>query len=233
MERLINKTDKSRLSFLFTSGAARVAAAALALVIVAAAVFAVPAVRGAFGAKVEDNVLYRSENGDVVVRAVEPLETPEKAFVQWAPLTEKIMKSVTNVISGTITDITEISMTYLIEDHDVTDYWSLITIDVKDTIKGGLPKDEAVTFMFPVCSRFSIEGITPEKGKEYVFFLRRTEDLGTEPDYTTIADYMYSVQSYCLVPLEEIQPIGLLDVIGADKETCGQRFIDKLKEYFD
>ncbi|MBP5754586.1 MAG: hypothetical protein J6W93_01945, partial [Clostridia bacterium] len=111
VERLIKKADKSRLSFLYGSGAARVAAAALALVIVAAAVFAIPAVRGQFGKNsvTEDaNILYRSEDGKFTIRKVEPLENPNYSVFEWVPVDDRMMHGATDVFVGTITDVTEI-----------------------------------------------------------------------------------------------------------------------------
>lgn len=178
------------------------------------------------------NVLYRSEDGDFVVRVVEPLENPVYINTEWAVLTDSIIRGNTDVFTGAITDITEISMTYRYMDQDVTDYLSLITAEVKDTLKGDLTKKETVTFIFPYSSRMACMEVDPEIGKEYAFYLTKTSELNHSLDYTPIAEYYYCIQGYCMTPLDEPQDNELLKIIGAEEGICGEAFVDSLKNYY-
>ena len=235
VERLINKTDKSRLSFLFTSGAARVAAAALALVIVAAAVFAVPAVRRSFGAKVEDNVLYRSENGNIVVRAVEPLGKPVSHEFIWAPITEEKLKNQAEVFVGTIQKVEEVEISYVYEGVTCTNYNSLLTVRADDIIKeaGSISEGTIIKTLFPLSTRWTNEdGIYPQEGKKYVFFLQKTEDSIDILDLTSVADYYYQIAGNAFIPLDEEQDSSILTLIGAEEEACGEEFIEVLKKFY-
>ena len=218
-----------------------IAVAAAALVVAAAAIFAIPAFRSDPNnvSAVEDtsevddsNVLYRSENGDFVVRVVKPLENPVYTNTEWAVLTDSIIRRNTDVFTGAITDIKEISMTYRYMDHDVTDYLSLITAEVKDTLKGDLTEKETVTFIFPYSSRMACMEVDPEIGKEYAFYLTKTSELNHSLDYTPIAEYYYCIQGYCMTPLDEPQDNELLKIIGAEEGASGEAFVDSLKNYY-
>lgn len=235
VERLIKKADKSRLSFLFTSGAARVAAAALALVIVAAAVFAVPAVRRSFSAKVEDNVLYRSENGDVVVRAVEPLGKPVYHEFIWAPITEEKLKNQAEVFIGTIEKVEEVEVSYVYDGVPCTNYYSLLTVRANDIIKGsGSISEGTITkTLFPLSTRrINEDGIYPQEGKEYAFFLQKTIDGIDILDLTPVADYYYQIAAYVFIPLDEEQHKKILTLIGAEEGICGEEFVEALRNYY-
>jgi hypothetical protein len=212
-----------------------IAIAAAALVVAAAAIVGVMALRGRFDKNIvekDDNILYRSEDGDFVVRVVEPLENPVYINTEWAVLTDSIIRRNTDVFTGAITDITEISMTYRYMDQDVTDYLSLITAEVKDTLKGDLTKKETVTFIFPYSSRMACMEVDPEIGKEYAFYLTKTSELNHSLDYTPIAEYYYCIQGYCMTPLDEPQNNELLKIIGAEEGICGEAFVDSLKNYY-
>lgn len=180
-----------------------------------------------------DGIIYRSENGDVTVRKIEPLEKPSLIVFKWKAMDDiTFKKDVTTVFTGTVTDVTEISMSYTFMDQDVVDYWSLLTVNVNDMIKGDVSEGENVTVLFELSSHRYNRGITIEKDKEYVFYLMKTSEIDNILDYTPIADYIYHVPGPCFVPISEPQVPELLAVIGAKEETCGEEFVEALREYY-
>jgi hypothetical protein len=238
VERLIKKADKSRLSFLYGSGAARVAAAALALVIVAAACAAL-LIKGNFThqPKVQDDenaFVYYSGDTKITVKKVKPLESPINYTFEWMELSDEMFKRASEVVIGTITEIDEISVSYdYMEQGIITDYYSLLTVSVNDTIIGEFTKGKTVQVLFELSShRINESNIYPKVGKEYVFFLCETSTLGTANDYSPIAEYVYCVQPPCFVPIDEPQDPHYLEFIGAEEEACGEELIEALKNYY-
>ncbi|MBO7399602.1 MAG: hypothetical protein J6U75_00155 [Clostridia bacterium] len=228
VERLINKTDKSRLSFLFTSGAARVAAAALALAAVLVIAFVVITKTAN-----KTNVADYSGKIKAAVKSVEPLEVPNIIVFIWKALDENTLKNgVTTVFTGVVTDVTEISMSYEYMDQNVVDYWSLLTVTVKDAISGDLTNNDTATVLFELSSHRYYDGITIEKGKEYVFYLIKSSESESILDYTPLADYIYHVPAICFVPIAEPQVTELLEAMGAEEGTCGEEFIEVLRDYY-
>ena len=181
------------------------------------------------------NVLYRSENGDFVVRKVEPLENPIYYHLEWSELSEERFKSIPEVVTGTITDISEISVSYEYMGQGViTDYYSLLTVAVNDTITGELTKGKTVKVIFELSTyQMDESNIYPEVGKEYVFFLRDTSTLGKAYDYSTIAEYTYCVRPTCLVPIDEPQDPEYLAFIGAEEGAHGEKYISDLREFYE
>ena len=235
-----------------------IAIAAAALVVAAAAIFAIPAFRSDPNnvSAVEDtsevddsNVLYRSENGEFVVRVVEPLEKPIYSNSLWVPISDGLMREATDVVLGTITNVTEI---FFETEHkpddwyiegvgyvtDLSRYRSLVTVKIKDTINGNLSAGESVTFIFYASSRNAeytagYSEILPITGDEYVFYLKKTAELDSGHFYIPIADYYYCLTGPCFVPYDEPQRPELLAVIGAEEGACGEEFIEALKNYYN
>ncbi|MBQ6043464.1 MAG: hypothetical protein IJL41_04915 [Clostridia bacterium] len=227
VERLIKKADKSRLSFLYGSGAARVAAAlALAAVLVIAFVVITKTAN-------KTNVADYSGKIKAAVKSVEPLEVPNIIVFIWKALDENTLKNgVTTVFTGVVTDVTEISMSYEYMDQNVVDYWSLLTVTVKDAISGDLTNNDTATVLFELSSHRYYDGITIEKGKEYVFYLIKSSESESILDYTPLADYIYHVPAICFVPIAEPQVTELLEAMGAEEGTCGEEFIEVLRDYY-
>ena len=237
---IVRKKNGVTWRFVNTTGK-KVAAAALALVIVAAAVFAIPAVRGMFGKNnvTEDaNILYRSENGDITVRVVEPLDVSRRSDMTWAPITEEKLNSAAEVFIGTIETIDEVEITHEIMDLTVTSYRSLLTVSVDSIIKesGETAKGDTVSVVFGLSSRMVIDGGTlPEKGKQYAFFLRKTADKESELDQalSEVAEYTYMIAGVAFIPMDETQDPLLLKTIGAGDEIKGDEFINALRDYYE
>ena len=235
----------------------KLAAASLALVIVAAAAILVPAFSKApvtetsgteASAPNDENILYRSENGEFTIRKVEPLENPRYSASEWEEITDKMMVGANDVFLGTIVDVTEVffdlghtpddlyieGVGYLC---DLSRYRSLITVEVKDIINGDLAKGDTVTFVFEVSSHNAeytagYRDIKPEKNKDYVFYLSKTSELANGFYFTPVADYIYHLIAPCMIPYDEPQMPELLEVIGAEEGTCGKAFVDSLKRYY-
>ncbi|MBP5238471.1 MAG: hypothetical protein ILO64_05745, partial [Clostridia bacterium] len=229
-----------------------IAVAAAALVVAAAAIVGVMALRGRFDKNIvekDDNILYRSENGNITVRVVEPLEKPIYRNSLWVPISDGLMREATDVVLGTITNVTEI---FFETEHkpddwyiegvgyvtDLSRYRSLVTVKIKDTINGNLSAGESVTFIFYVSSRNAeytagYSEILPITGDEYVFYLKKTAELDSGHFYIPIADYYYCLTGPCFVPYDEPQRPELLAVIGAEEGTCGEEFIEALKKYYE
>ena len=229
-----------------------IAVAAAALVVAAAAIVGVMALRGRFDKNIvekDDNILYRSEDGEFVVRVVEPLEKPIFSNSLWVPISDGLMREATDVVLGTITNVTEI---FFESEHkpddwyiegvgyvtDLSRYRSLVTVKIKDTINGNLSAGESVTFIFYVSSRNAeytagYSEILPITGDEYVFYLKKTADLDSGHFYIPIADYYYCLTGPCFVPYDEPQRPELLAVIGAEEGACGEEFIEALKKYYN
>lgn len=238
---LVRKKNGVTWRFVNTTGK-KVAAAALALLLVAAAVFAIPAVRGQFGKNnvTEDaNILYRSEDGDVTVRVVEPLEVPEIYDFEWDALTDEMLNSAAYVFTGTVTDEKELAFDLGYKNPwDGTPlyfYMSLLDVKVDENIKGGLPIGDTVSVLFELSShRINESGIYAEKGKQYVFFLIKTDDLNNSiVDFTEIADYYYCIPANHFIPIESEQRFELLEIIGAEEGTCGKDFVEALRRYYE
>ena len=234
---IVRKKNGVTWRFVNTAGK-KVAAAALALLIVAAAVFAVPAVRRQFGKNnvTEDAIiLYRSENGDITVRVVEPLENPIFHQFLWAPITEEKLKNQAEVFVGTIQKVEEVEISYVYEGVTCTNYNSLLTVRADDMIKeaGSISEGTIIKALFPLSTRWTNEdGIYPHEGKEYVFFLQKTEDSIDILDLTSVADYYYRIAGNAFIPLDEEQNNSLLTLIGAEEGTCGEEFIEALKKFY-
>ena len=140
--------------------------------------------------------------------------------------------AVCTVFTGVVTDVTEISMSYEYMDQNVVDYWSLLTVTVKDAISGDLTNNDTATVLFELSSHRYYDGITIEKGKEYVFYLIKSSESESILDYTPLADYIYHVPAICFVPIAEPQVTELLEAMGAEEGTCGEEFIEVLRDYY-
>lgn len=220
------------------------AVAALAIITTAAAVFAIPAFRGETDngsaveavSKVDDsNVIYRSENGDVAVRVVEPLEEPKISESLWLPITEGKLLSSAEVMIGTIEDIKEIEFTGKWMGIDIEGCRSILTVTADEMIRGSgdITKGSTVKIVSGLCSRLLNEdGIYPEKGRKYAFFLKRTSENPYGVDLSAIAEYTYNISGYAFIPLDEPQAADLLKMIGAGENACGEAFVDSLKNYY-
>lgn len=235
---LVRKDRAAGWKILNTAGK-RVAAAALALLIVAAAVFAVPAVRRQFGKNnvTEDaNILYRSENGDITVRVVEPLDAPIKSQFLFLPITEEKLNSMSEVFIGTVETVEEIEVTYELDGQLRKKYLSLLTVSVDEKIKrcGEVTEGSRVSLLFGFSTHFTNEdGIYPVEGKKYTFFLRKTSETVGIVDYSDIADYIYKIPCNAFIPTNEPQLTGLLDIIGAEKGAFGEEYITALRRFYE
>jgi hypothetical protein len=179
------------------------------------------------------NVADYSGKIKAAVKSVEPLEVPNKIVFIWKALDENTLKNgVTTVFTGVVTDVTEISMSYEYMDQNVVDYWSLLTVTVKDAISGDLTNNDTATVLFELSSHRHYDGITIEKGKEYVFYLIKSSESESILDYTPLADYIYHVPAICFVPIAEPQVTELLEAMGAEEGTCGEEFIEVLRDYY-
>ena len=237
----VRKKNGISWRFVNTTGK-KVAAAALALLIVAAAVFAIPAVRGQFGKNSvteDENIIYRSENGDVTVRVVEPREVPEIYHFEWEALSDEMLNSAAYVFTGTVTDDKELAfdlgLKHPWDGTPLYEYRSLLDVKVDENIKGGLPIGGTVSVLFELSShRTNEEEIYAEKGKQYVFFLIKTEDLDNSiVDFNEIADYDYCIPAIHLIPIESEQLFEFLEIIGAEEGTCGKDFVEALRRYYE
>ncbi|MBO4500605.1 MAG: hypothetical protein J5760_00080, partial [Clostridia bacterium] len=115
------------------------AAIAAALVVAAAAIVGALALRGRFDKNVvekDENILYRSENGDFTVRVVEPLDVPKSQELIWAPTTVQQLKDQAEVFIGTIEKVDEVEVSYVYDGVPCTNYYSLLTVRANDIIKG-------------------------------------------------------------------------------------------------
>ncbi|MBO7399952.1 MAG: hypothetical protein J6U75_01945 [Clostridia bacterium] len=228
---LVRKDRGAGWKLLNTTGK-RVAAAALALLIVASAAIGVMALRGE-----DENILYRSENGDVVVRAVKPLEDLSRTRMLWQPVTAEQLYSAAEVFIGTIEKIDEVEITYEHMGLSVTSYRSLLTVSVDDIIKddGKIVKGDTVKVVYGLSSYMTLEdGTYAKEGERHAFFLRRTSDKDSELDLalSNLAEYTYITNGHTFVPINEPQDTELLNVLGAEKETCGEAFIHTLKQFY-
>ena len=176
---------------------------------------------------------------NAAVEYIEPLDDPHTVVFQWKPMDDVTFKEgVTTVFTGTVTDVREISMSYNYMDQDVVDYWSLLTVNVKDAIKGDKPESDTVTVLFEISSHryYSCacnDDITVEKGGEYVFYLIKTDESEGILNYTPIADYIYHVPGTCFVQVTQPQLPELLGLIGAEEGTCGEAFVEALRKYYE
>lgn len=235
---IVRKKNGVTWRFVNTTGK-KVAAAALALLLVAAAVFAVPAVRRQFGKNsvTEDaNILYRSENGDVTVRVVEPLDAPIKSQFLFLPITEEKLNSMSEVFIGTVETVEEIEVTYELDGQLRKKYLSLLTVSVDEKIKrcGEVTEGSCVSLLFGFSTHFTNEdGIYPVEGKKYTFFLRKTSETVGIVDYSDIADYIYKIPCNAFIPTNEPQLTGLLDIIGAEKGAFGEEYITALRRFYE
>ncbi len=220
-----------------------IAIAAAALVVAAAAIFAIPAFRSDPNnvSAVEDtsevddsNVLYRSENGDFVVRVVEPLDVPKVYNYLWAPITDNMLNSFSTVITGTIEKVEEIEISYSLFDQDLTAYWSLLTVSADDVIKGNgdVIKGETVSVLSELSTHSANEdNIYPLVNEKYVFFLNKTSELKNVLDYSSIADYMYEMTGDAFIPLDEPQNQRLSEILGSE-DNFGEKFVEALANYY-
>ncbi|MBR5746204.1 MAG: hypothetical protein IKX92_02970 [Clostridia bacterium] len=254
---LVRKDRAAWWKILNTAGK-RVAAAALALLIVASAAIGVMALRGdinGISAVVDSttagdrNLIYRSEDGEFSIWKVEPLENPIYFSRISMPISDDMINKPTDVVLGKITDVTEIFIEtehkpddYYIEGvgyvSDLLRYRSLVSVEVKDSIKGDISAGDTVTFVFAVSSRnmeYTVDyrGKLPKVGEEYVLYLSKTSGLEEGNYYIPIADYYYNASLPCFVPYDEPQRPELLEVIGCEKETCGEEFVVALKKYYE
>ena len=239
-----------------------IAIAAAALVVAAAAIFAIPAFRSDPNnvSAVEDtsevddsNVLYRSENGDYTVWKVNPDSLSGfRSAALWAPVNDEMLHRASDVVVGTIKDITDIYIEtgdhdYLETKHGVIDlsevgrYKSLVTVEVKETINGDIAEGETITFVYdsPLASypkniSSSLWGDESAiVGRDYVFFLKKTSEKDYKFDLTPIAAYAYGITGPCFVPYDEPQNASLLETIGAQIGTCGEEFIEAVRKYYN
>jgi hypothetical protein len=228
---LVRKDRAAGWKILNTTGK-RVAAAALALLIVASAAIGVMALRGE-----DENILYRSENGDVVVRAVKPLEDLSRTRMLWQAVTAEQLYSAAEVFIGTIEKIDEVEITYEHMGLSVTSYRSLLTVSVDDIIKddGKIVKGDTVKVVYGLSSYMTLEdGTYAKEGERHAFFLRRTSDKDSELDLalSNLAEYTYITNGRTFVPINEPQDTELLNVLGAEKEISGEAFIHTLKQFY-
>ena len=244
-----------------TKSAKKIAIAAAVLVVAAAAIFAIPAFRSDPNnvSAVEDtsgvddsNVLYRSENGDYTVRKANPDSLSGWSAACWMPVNDEMLHRASDVVVGTIKDITDIYIetgdhNYLETKHGVIDltevgrYKSLVTVEVKETINGDIAEGETITFLYesPLASypKNTWSSTWGDEsaivGRDYVFFLRKTSEKDYKFDLTPIAAYAYGIIGPCFVPYDEPQDASLLETIGAQKGTCGEEFIEAVKKYYE
>ena len=184
----------------------KLAAASLALVIVAAAVILVPAFSKApvtetsgteasapdvclTSAPNDENIIYRSESGDITVWKVsDDSVILSTAASEWDIINDKKLQSATDVVLGTPKDITKIYIdtgnhsymeneTGAFDPFDYRHYYSLVTMEVKDTINGDIAEGETVTFIISLSSYMdhisAWHDLPVEPGKDYVFFLKK------------------------------------------------------------
>ena len=245
-----------------TKSAKKIAIAAAALVVAAAAIFAIPAFRSDPNnvSAVEDtsgvddsNVLYRSENGDYTVWKVNPDSLSGfRSEACWVAINDAMLHRASDVVVGTIKDITNIYIegedhNYLETKYGVIDlydfhrYKSLVTVEVKETINGDIAEGETITFLYgsPLASypkniSSSLWGDESAiVGRDYVFFLRKTSEKDYKFDLTPIAAYAYGITGPCFVPYDEPQIASLLETIGAQKGASGEEFIEAVRKYYN
>ncbi len=229
---LVRKDRGAGWKILNTTGK-RVAAAALALLIVASAAIGVMALRGE-----DENILYRSENGDVVVRAVKPLEDLSRTRILWQPVTAEQLYSAAEVFIGTIEKIDEVEITYEHMGLSVTSYRSLLTVSVDDIIKddGKIVKGDTVKVVYGLSSYMTLEdGTYAKEGERHAFFLRRTSDKDSELDLalSNLAEYTFKTNAYTFIPINEPQDQELLNVLGAEEGIYGEEYIEALKKFYE
>ena len=169
------------------------------------------------------------------------------------PVNDEMLHRASDVVVGTIKDITDI----YIEpgDHDYLEtqygvialsevyrrYKSLVTVEVKETINGDIAEGETITFLYgsPLASypkNISSSTWGDESaivGRDYVFFLKKTSEKDYKFDLTPIAAYAYGITGPCFVPYDEPQDASLLETIGAQKGTCGEEFIEAVRKYYN
>ena len=194
-----------------------------------------------------------AENGDYTVWKVNPDSlSGVRSAACWLPVDDEMLHRASDVVVGTIKDITDIYIetgdhNYLETQYGVIDlydfhrYKSLVTVEVKETINGDIAEGETITFVYesPLASypknvSSSLWGDESAiVGRDYVFFLKKTSEANGRFDLTPIAAYTYAVIGPCFVPYDAPQPYSLLETIGAEDGTRGEKYIEAVKKYYE